>query len=540
MVTRCLSRGALALLVSVTACRSSAKGSSTDGAAPQGEPREATPASLPISPSAQASVPTAVAEPLVDLSGSVHAPAPPAEGSPRLASSAMLTPVLDKPRASGTRVGFLRAGAIVAVDPAPVEGTDCSGGWRAIKPYGYVCLGSEATTSLDDPIVRASARRPDFTQALPYMYGISTRGGPVYAKLPTAKEQEEFEPSLAKHLAKWRKDKTSGATYGLDVWLKWRGEGSAPAALEALEDKITEPNLPWFLRDGARVPNLSRQVKTADAVKIDTVSRRTGLAFVDSFLYEGRRMNVTTDLRVIPADRFRPIRGSTFHGWRIGNEVELPAALVRRPGGKKWKISGKKLVDDGELEWRTAIELTGKQQFFNGRLHYEAKAGFWVDDLHAGRVDPAKRMPAWGKNGEKWIDINVTKQVLVAYEGTVPVYMTLVSTGEAGLGDHETTKSSKRGIFRIHTKHVSITMDSDVVGEEFELRDVPYVQYYEGGYALHSAYWHDRFGRPKSHGCINLAPEDARRLFFWTEPPLPPGWHGVARPLTGTVLFIHA
>ena len=74
----------------------------------------------------------------------------------------------------------------------------------------------------------------------------------------------------------------------------------------------------------------------------------------------------------------------------------------------------------------------------------------------------------------------------------------------------------------------------------FELRDVPYVQYFENGYALHGAYWHDRFGQPKSHGCVNLAPEDARRLFFWTEPQIPPGWHGVARSLTGTVVFIHA
>jgi hypothetical protein len=65
-------------------------------------------------------------------------------------------------------------------------------------------------------------------------------------------------------------------------------------------------------------------------------------------------------------------------------------------------------------------------------------------------------------------------------------------------------------------------MDSRVVGEEFELRDVPYVQYFTDGYALHAAYWHDVFGQPKSHGCINLAPEDARRLFFWTGPQVPP------------------
>ena len=100
----------------------------------------------------------------------------------------------------------------------------------------------------------------------------------------------------------------------------------------------------------------------------------------------------------------------------------------------------------------------------------------------------------------------------MAYEGPKAVFATLVSTGEAGLDDPETTKSTKRGIFRIHTKYITITMDSDTTGEEYELRDVPYVQYFEGGYALHGAYWHDGFGQPKSHGCINLAPEDARRL----------------------------
>jgi len=325
------------------------------------------------------------------------------------------------------------------------------------------------------------------------------------------------------------------------VWLKWQS-APAPPALEAFEGKVTDKDIPWYLQNGGFVPNLSGLVKGDKIAKIGEVSRRNGAAFIESFLYEGRRYNVTTDLRVIPADRFRPIRGSDFHGWIIGEDIEFPFALVRRPGGKRyvWDEGKKKLVAKGPLEWRTAIQLTGKQKFYGGTLHYETKDGDYVSDRYAGRVDPAKRMPAWGKNGEKWIDINITKQVLVAYEGTKPVYTTLVSSGEAGLGDPETSKATKRGIFRIHTKYISTTMDSNTVGEEFELRDVPYVQYFENGYALHGAYWHDGFGRPKSHGCINLAPEDARRLFFWTEPPVPPGFHGAARALTGTVVFIHA
>ena len=57
--------------------------------------------------------------------------------------------------------------------------------------------------------------------------------------------------------------------------------------------------------------------------------------------------------------------------------------------------------------------------------------------------------------------------------------------------------------------------------------DVPWIQYFASGYALHGAYWHDVFGIARSHGCINLAPIDARYVFMWTDPPVPKGWHGI-------------
>lgn len=477
---------------------------------------------------------------LVDLEGNAHPPPPIPEGAPRLGSTSMLTEVRARPDPNATKVGYLRAGAVVEIEPGDHGKAGCPGGWAKIKPYGFVCVGPEATLDMEHPIVRALTRRPDYTQKLPYMYGIATRGGPVYGRIPTAEQLKQYEPHLKKHLSKWVKDKESGATYGLDVWLKWRADkDSVPAAIDAMEGKVSDKDIPWFLQDGKLVPNLSGKVKTADAVKIDDVSHHNGVAFVESFLWEGRRYNVSTDLRVLPADRFRPIRGSEFHGWVIGKDIDFPFALVRRKGAKKYRFNGKKMVSAGEIAWRSAVKLTGKQKMAGARLYYETEEGTYVDDRSAGRVDPAKKMPGWGKKGEKWIDVNLTKQVLVAYEGEKPVYATLVSSGEAGLGDPEKTKSTKRGIFRIHTKYVSITMDSDTVGEEFELRDVPYVQYFENGYALHGSYWHDMFGTPKSHGCVNLAPEDARRLFFWSDPPIPPGWHGVARALTGTVVFVH-
>jgi lipoprotein-anchoring transpeptidase ErfK/SrfK len=92
----------------------------------------------------------------------------------------------------------------------------------------------------------------------------------------------------------------------------------------------------------------------------------------------------------------------------------------------------------------------------------------------------------------------------------------------------------------IHAKHISSTMDGeDDVSDSFELRDVPHVQYFHKGYALHGTYWHDDFGRPRSHGCVNLSPVDSAWLFEWTDPVVPEGWHAVLNKERGTVVYIH-
>jgi lipoprotein-anchoring transpeptidase ErfK/SrfK len=130
--------------------------------------------------------------------------------------------------------------------------------------------------------------------------------------------------------------------------------------------------------------------------------------------------------------------------------------------------------------------------------------------------------------------------MLVAYEGTRPVFATLVSTGRGGLDDPETTSATVQGTFFIHEKHVSATMDGDEASDDaFDLHDVPYVQYFHQGYALHGAYWHDEFGKLRSHGCVNLAPADAAWLFEWTDPQVPSEWHGAANQKSGTLVYIH-
>ena len=473
----------------------------------------------------------------VTLGGTFRSLEPrPATGA-RVYAKALRAWIQARPTPSSERLGYLRAGSSSPTrSPAGNEG--CPGGWYPVEPEGFVCVGAAATLDASDPVVVLSQSGPaSFERKLPFIYGTVRNPGPLYSRLPEAAELAQAEPDLAERMPVWLEAGGEiGASYAQDVWL---GRPGVPP----------DPRAAWQSRQSEPVPDLLRHVGVARPNETGTdggtelvlgkMRPKVGYAFLSTFLFEGRRYGLATDLSVLPTDRLRPIRGSDFHGVEIGRDVTLPFAFVRREGAHFWRSVRGKLEDAGPAPFRAAVGLTGKRRFFRGRLHEETSDGLFLSDQDASRIDAARRMPAWGKKGERWLDVNLSKQALVAYDGEKPVFATLVSSGEAGLDDAEKTTATKRGIFRIHTKHVSSTMSSDELDEEFELRDVPYVQYFEKGDALHGAYWHDRFGTPKSHGCINLAPEDARRLFFFTEPALPEGWHGVLKPLTGSVVFIH-
>lgn len=464
-----------------------------------------------------------------------------AGSSARLGALAWDTAVHKLPDPDSFVLGYLRAGAVVSCGDKPAGFKGCPGGWRAVAPFGYVCLArNNATLDLNHEVIRALSRRPDLSSNLPYMYGIVRKPGPIYARLPTREQAEAAEKGLDQRMREWiGLDGENGASFRANYWLRWKPSQQVHDPLKLWEERTTL-DVPWFLEQGRLAPgNLSGFIKTKDDVVVSHMRRHNGFAFIDTTVFEGRRYGITTRLLVMPVDRLRPITGSRMHGYEIPKDIDFPFALVRAKNASAYSYENGRLKATQKLKRWQAIKLTGKQNFFRGVLHFETVDGLWLSDRQVSRLDPAKRMPAWGKNGERWIDINITKQTLVAYDGTKAVFATLVSSGEAGLGDPETSRATKRGIFRIDRKHVTATMDSDVVGEEFELQDIPYVQYFEGGYALHAAYWHSDFGTPRSHGCINLSPDDARRLFFWTEPKLPPGWHTVRRPLTGSVVFVH-
>ena len=109
---------------------------------------------------------------------------------------------------------------------------------------------------------------------------------------------------------------------------------------------------------------------------------------------------------------------------------------------------------------------------------------------------------------ERWVDVNLSSQTLTAYEGNRAVFSTLVSSGLPGT-------PTVTGQFRIYLTYTAQTMDGRYLGYDYYLPNVPYVMYFYQGYALHGTYWHSNFGRPMSHGCVNLETSDAQWIFNW-------------------------
>lgn len=116
----------------------------------------------------------------------------------------------------------------------------------------------------------------------------------------------------------------------------------------------------------------------------------------------------------------------------------------------------------------------------------------------------AQKISALQTSQERWIQIDLKTQRLIAWEGKNPVYAIIISTGKG-------STPTRPGVFKVQSKYATTNMR----GEGYDVPNVPYVMFYEGNYAIHGAYWHRSFGTPVSHGCVNVAVNHAHWLFDW-------------------------
>jgi hypothetical protein len=145
-------------------------------------------------------------------------------------------------------------------------------------------------------------------------------------------------------------------------------------------------------------------------------------------------------------------------------------------------------------------------------------------DTTTARLAPP---PSEALPGERWLDVDLEQQVLTAYRGETPLFAMPVSTGRGPKG---TELATPPGTHRIWIKLATTDMDNLenlAASEIYAIQSVPWVMFFDRGYGLHGAFWHRAFGRVQSHGCVNLTPSDAERLFSFTSPRLPDGWSAV-------------
>ncbi len=485
----------------------------------------------------------------------------------------MFVPIVSEmERISETRkdvklLGYLRRGGRAPVIPIPHANPACVEGWFELVSGGFVC-GRSITLDGNHPVIRLGPRSPSMTAALPYDYGYNlTNGTPIYRHVPKRSERVKFEPWLI-----GKPKRTTATEDELDA-----GAGVSEMAPE--EDS----GVPWYLRsyDGGKPQVTLDDLRGEDS----NITRRMVRGFYLSLDKEEEHRKMkwwkTTNGSFVPFDRLVTVKNppTEFHGvWLEGatppdvptvpgnppnsNDagVMMASALTnvlppmyRMPthlpigfalwNAKRYDLdpTTKKLVKGEPIPRWTALQLTGKQMSQGGMIFQETEDGFWFRMVD-GRVTRTGPPPVGLKAGEKWVDVNVKQQTLVAFEGDRPVYATAVSTGKKDEENEEKNHETKPGTFRVWQKHIAATMDGDVASDgPYSIEDVPWIMYFDHSVALHAAFWHTDFGHMRSHGCVNMAPLDARTMFAWTDPQLPEGWHGVdaTNENPGTRIVVH-
>jgi lipoprotein-anchoring transpeptidase ErfK/SrfK len=252
------------------------------------------------------------------------------------------------------------------------------------------------------------------------------------------------------------------------------------------------------------------------------------VAIVDEGVKQGTRYGRTHHGMWIPMHDLGEVVPFGFHGqevvdgkldfaWVVEDKAPVfstPSSAGARPAkSAKARVRFEKIdILEEKIDKKAGYFRTGEGEWVRAR-----------DVRRPVAVTP----PSSLRPNERWIDVDLATQTLIALEGDKPLFATLVSTGK---GKEGTDTATPKGEFRIWVKLESSNMDNleDEEAEKYyAIEDVPYVQFFSKGVGLHGAFWHRGFGRVRSHGCVNLAPLDAQRLFAFTSPHLPAGWAAV-------------
>jgi lipoprotein-anchoring transpeptidase ErfK/SrfK len=168
------------------------------------------------------------------------------------------------------------------------------------------------------------------------------------------------------------------------------------------------------------------------------------------------------------------------------------------------------------------------------------KLTFYIRAIHMRIIPPEELAPisAHVPDDYKLIVVSLADQLLVAYEDSRPVFRARISSG-VGKGKRSWS-STPTGVFSTFFKRPAGHMSGgDGVSSYYDLPGVPWSSYIDtNGISIHGTYWHNDYGEPHSHGCINLPSEQAKWIYRWTTPVVPEEKLFIYKPGTGTHVYV--
>lgn len=171
--------------------------------------------------------------------------------------------------------------------------------------------------------------------------------------------------------------------------------------------------------------------------------------------------------------------------------------------GAKIGMNFNNIASQDYMNWikSQSDELNGNQEavFLNKDVKFK----------DAVAIQRADILGQYSESGEKWIEINLSEQKLYMKEGDRTVGSFLISSGKWA--------PTPTGEWHIWTKlrYTRMTGGSKALGTYYNLPNVPYTMYFNQGYGIHGTYWHNNFGHPMSHGCVNMRTEEAGIVYNW-------------------------
>ena len=274
--------------------------------------------------------------------------------------------------------------------------------------------------------------------------------------------------------------------------------------------------IPWFRDVVAKQPNLN-------------VFNQRWVETQDGFVYAANIQPV----RNIPNEPISSLLPTSM-GEGMWAEVTVPYAdvtLVNGPSSNSWVQAR---IDQGlplRVYYGQVYYIDQIKTDKSGLVYYRVNPNyyggvdlFWVPAEAMHPIPANELSPINPEVENKKIIIDVSRQTVSCFENDTEVYYCRVSTGAKYdmYGNPVEKWSTPVGSYVISRKFVSLQMSGGTTGAPYDLPGIGWVSIFAtGGVAIHATVWHNDFGTPKSHGCVNTLPDDAKWIFKWSLPQTP-------------------